>query len=796
MRRWLIWFGIWFSICPFLQANDLMIRWISERKWDELPSHFADQTYLELEKNFGNFDSIQVSPSGKNELLYKVKYKNYAEVGNITYNHDNSRYSKLSIINQIKPLYFHNGYRKYYVENLAFRVGDAEILLMQGTLYEPYPAPVPLFFSGDWQFRIKPTDAEELLTLNRLFRSETFVRTAKLGIFILENRDITKNLKPKGEIREFESQDLRQSIGIYRDYFGVRVAANEEFWYLAPIEKDNLIIFEKDRKSSHIYNFNSQSSPDTQLKTTGDEKVILSYNSVKVPKIGFRNVNEVRKLDLFLFFNPEKGFLSATSTLFFANPSRFRLLQLHPDLKIRTSITSESKRMNIIRKNALCYILSPETDRMTFFYNGKLKSSTEDSDLLQAPSFFGPEQRIDNFYYISRTQNFYPNPETEFFSYNLKISLPEKMNCLASGTMVESKSVPYRNNFQFSSRGTKGVSLICGNFVKLEKIDSHIPVNIYGTKDFPYRRVIPLDEIQHCVDFLLELYGPLDIPEINLIYRRWIQEGGLSNTGFITLNLLDSIVSFTATTRRIIRRDSPVVLTNSRRDYLIHELAHQWWGGLVSWSSYRDEWLTEGMAQLSALLYLEKILPEARFRVIMEKIVRSAIKYSDAGPIGYGKRIANIDEYDAFQSIIYNKAALVLMMLRDMLGKEEFGRRVRSSLEKFRYQSVHSRSFIDFISQKDPRIFRFFENWIYSRRLPEISYKTRISETSAEVTVDQKETDFVFPLWIEISTANGDRAHLVIVDQRNQTFRFGGDERIRQVVANPRFSPVILRRGE
>jgi aminopeptidase N len=121
---------------------------------------------------------------------------------------------------------------------------------------------------------------------------------------------------------------------------------------------------------------------------------------------------------------------------------------------------------------------------------------------------------------------------------------------------------------------------------------------------------------------------------------------------------------------------------------------------------------------------------------------------------------------------------------------------MRASLEKFRYQSIHSRPFIDFISQKNPQILRFFENWIYSRRLPEISCKTKISENTAEVTVTQKETDFVFPLWIEISTASGDKAHLVIVDQRNQSFRFSGDERIRQVVANPRCSPVILRKGE
>ena len=55
----------------------------------------------------------------------------------------------------------------------------------------------------------------------------------------------------------------------------------------------------------------------------------------------------------------------------------------------------------------------------------------------------------------------------------------------------------------------------------------------------------------------------------------------------------------------------PLFFTNKiNRDVLIHELAHQWWGGVISWETYRDEWITEGGAQFSALLYLESILPK------------------------------------------------------------------------------------------------------------------------------------------------------------------------------------------
>ncbi len=796
MRRSIVWLGMWLMLSSLLRSDDLMIKLISEKRWEELPALFTDDTYRSLKKAFQNFVSVHIVPDGKNELQYKVKFKNYAEIGNITFNRENSRYGQLAIVNQIKPLYFHDGYRRYKVEDLSLRIGDAEILLVRGTLFEPTPAPTPLFFSGDWQFKIQPTDTEEQLTLNRLFRSDTFTRSSKRGIFIIGNREILKNLIFQGEIKAIDSSDLQQEIQIYRDYFGVRVEPFGEYWYLAPVEKDNLILFEGDRKSFTIYNFNPQSTPDTQLKTTGDNKIILSYNANKLPKLNLRNVNEVSKMDMFLFFNPEKKLLSATSTLTFSSPSTFHLLNLHPDLLIKNSITAESKRMNIIRKDALCYVLSPETDRMTFFYGGNLESSREDSDLLNPGFLDSTDQRSDRFYYISRTQNFYPNPETEFFRSNLKVSLPGKMNCLASGTLIESRSIQLRNNFRFESRGTKGVSLICGNFKRFEKIAGRTPVNLYGARDLPYRRIIPPDEIRRCADFLTELYGPLDIPEIHLIYRRWKQEGGLSNAGFIILNLLDTNSSILDTTRRIIFRDSPVVLTNNRRDYLIHELAHQWWGGLVSWASYRDEWLTEGMAQLSAILYLEKILPPGRFQGITDKIARSAIKYSAAGPVIYGKRIANIDEYDAFQAIIYNKSALILMMLRDMLGKEEFAKRLRGSLEKFRYQSIHSRQFINWISQKSPQILRFFENWVYSRRLPEITSKVRISENTAEVTVDQKGTDFVFPLWIEVSTPSGVTSHMVIVERESQTFRVRGSEPLGRVTVNPRYSPILIGKGE
>jgi aminopeptidase N len=41
--------------------------------------------------------------------------------------------------------------------------------------------------------------------------------------------------------------------------------------------------------------------------------------------------------------------------------------------------------------------------------------------------------------------------------------------------------------------------------------------------------------------------------------------------------------------------------------FIAHETAHQWWGDMVSWRSYRDQWLSEGFAEYSGILYTGRL---------------------------------------------------------------------------------------------------------------------------------------------------------------------------------------------
>jgi hypothetical protein len=105
-----------------------------------------------------------------------------------------------------------------------------------------------------------------------------------------------------------------------------------------------------------------------------------------------------------------------------------------------------------------------------------------------------------------------------------------------------------------------------------------------------------------------------------------------------------------------------------------HELAHQWWGHLVGWGSYEDQWLSEGFAEFSAALSTQLSAgPEAydhfwknRRKAILERHFGDAVAPNDAAPISLGYRASTHRSPSAFL-VIYAKGAYVLAMLRTMM---------------------------------------------------------------------------------------------------------------------------------
>ena len=109
----------------------------------------------------------------------------------------------------------------------------------------------------------------------------------------------------------------------------------------------------------------------------------------------------------------------------------------------------------------------------------------------------------------------------------------------------------------------------------------------------------------------------------------------------------------------------------------VHEVAHQWWGNVVGWSSYRDQWIDEGLVRLSFSSL--RRLPEtsrphavaswlARYRKhLITKPTDSDLAPGDIGPVTMGTRLSSSKSPDAYDVVVYSKGAWIFHMLREML---------------------------------------------------------------------------------------------------------------------------------
>lgn len=108
-----------------------------------------------------------------------------------------------------------------------------------------------------------------------------------------------------------------------------------------------------------------------------------------------------------------------------------------------------------------------------------------------------------------------------------------------------------------------------------------------------------------------------------------------------------------------------------------HEAAHQWWGDLVAWRSYRDQWIMEALANYCALMLLEEKTPES-VKLVLEEYRQQLLRpnaagqrYAEAGPVTLGHRLSSSAFPDGYIVVSYGRGTWMLHMLRSIFRDAE-----------------------------------------------------------------------------------------------------------------------------
>jgi aminopeptidase N len=226
-------------------------------------------------------------------------------------------------------------------------------------------------------------------------------------------------------------------------------------------------------------------------------------------------------------------------------------------------------------------------------------------------------------------------------------------------------------------------------------------------------------------------------------------------------------------------------VTSSNQATIVHELAHHWWGDLVTMRSWNDIWLNEGFATYSEVLFFE------RFAGIDpgELLARS---YDDGvvdGALGGTVTAENLNAPFDDNGAIYRKGGWVLHMLRHVLGDQKFFSALKQYGSRYAFSNASTEDFQQVCEEfYGASLDWFFKEWIYAPGRPVYKLTPVFSSVDASgnftvtLVIKQKQSqeipgrengNYIMPLDVAIHYSDGtSETRTVFNDSRKQRFTF------------------------
>jgi len=435
--------------------------------------------------------------------------------------------------------------------------------------------------------------------------------------------------------------------------------------------------------------------------------------------------------------------------------------------------------------------------------------------------------RGNGVYSVSARSNWYPRLALEFATYDLEFRYPKALTLVTAGEIIEDRT---EEEFRITRRRTPGPIRLAGfnlgNYARISRANEGISVDVYGNRGLdpalaprPKTTIIsqpirplyrggppqnanqtttitqtapapdPLGrleavaaDVSESLRFFSAIFGP---PPLKTLTVSPIP--GTTGQGFPGLIYL-STLSYLEEAER------PQDAREARQKTFFtdlmaaHEVAHQWWGNVVAPTGYQDEWITEGLAHYSALLWLEKkrgsavMLTELNdFRTDLLAPGADGGILDSYGPLIWGYRLESSRSPETWRVMTYEKGAWILHMLRQRMGDKRFMAMLGEFRRRFEYKSASTQDLQNLIKEFAARpsagepppasaeaVDGFFDSWVRSTGIPLV--RVRYSTTgrapsiriSGSVSYEQSAQrgvfgDFSTEIPLEIQFANGQR---------------------------------------
>ena len=390
--------------------------------------------------------------------------------------------------------------------------------------------------------------------------------------------------------------------------------------------------------------------------------------------------------------------------------------------------------------------------------------------------------------YVGERGTWYPNRGLEMANFDLQFTYPAGWTLVATGKPASvapelaADAMDLQTSRWVSERPIPIAGFNLGKYKEVTAQAGPVKVETYATRgverDFPsppvqivqakpsdpmgvapqvivpsqpsptQTEVAVAESAAHAIQYFAERFGPFPYSHLSLT-----QIPGRESQGWPGLIFLSSYVFLTAEQREQLHYSLAHILV--QESIPAHETAHQWWGDLVGWKSYRDQWFSEGLANYCALMMLQDKNPVG-FRLVMDGYRNALIEKNKdgmapqkAGPVTLGTRLLSSKFPQGYEAISYGRATWLFHMLRTMMKdaavtaghpnaagnaetEEPFLTALRRVRERYEGKAISTRELLSVFAENLPSSLRyegknsldwFMDGWVSGTSLPKLDLK-------------------------------------------------------------------------
>lgn len=231
------------------------------------------------------------------------------------------------------------------------------------------------------------------------------------------------------------------------------------------------------------------------------------------------------------------------------------------------------------------------------------------------------------------------------------------------------------------------VALLVGDFQCVSGQADGIPIRVCATPGLQQLGTFALSAAEACVTFFDQYYGiKYPFGKLDLIGIPDFAAGAMENIGAITFREADLLVD---------EKTVSAIVQKRVADVVAHEIAHQWFGDLVTMQWWNDIWLNEGFATFMGEKPIEAWKPEWREDLDKVTATNDALSIDSTKSTSPIRTNANVEGGGAFSNagIIYGKTASVLRMVEEWIGPDAFRDAIRAYLNKYAWGNAAAEDF-------------------------------------------------------------------------------------------------------